>query len=132
MVICGNNSQLYKKLSSKYSGSESIRIMSFVDNMPDYYSASDLAVMKPGDFLFLRLFLQNSTSPHGAHSGAGTAQYEYTVQRQCSEALKKQQQDIRSSGNIGKPALESMTDGIERFSRPSAAQDILEIITSHK
>jgi len=135
VVICGNNSQLYKKLSSKYSGSESIRIMSFVDNMPDYYSASDLAVMKPGG-LSLSEALSAKLPLLLMEPIPGQEQLNMNIL--CNgNAARRLKNNSRTSGEAleileNHLTLESMTDGIERFSRPSAAQDILEIITSHK
>lgn len=135
VVICGNNSPLYKKLSSKYSGNENIRIMSFVDNMPDYYSASDLAVMKPGG-LSLSEALSAKLPLLLMEPIPGQEQLNMDIL--CNgNAARRLKNNSRTSGEAleileNHLTLESMTDGIERFSRPSAAQDILEIITSHK
>lgn len=135
LVICGNNSQLYKKLSSKYNGNENIRIMSFVDNMPDFYSASDLAVMKPGglslsEALSAKLPLLLMEPIPGQEQlnmdvlcGNNAARRLKNSSRTSEEALEILENHL---------VLESLTEGIERFSKPRAAEEILEIITRHK
>lgn len=135
LVICGNNSNLYKKLSSKYGKNNNMRIMSFVDNMPDYYSASDLAVMKPGglslsEALSAKLPLLLMEPIPGQEQlnmdllcGSNAARRLKDCGQTSEEALEILGNDI---------VLDSMTEGIEQFSRPKAAEDILKIISRHR
>lgn len=135
LVICGNNSQLYKKLSLKYSGNENIRIMSFVDNMPEYYCASDLAVMKPGglslsEALSAKLPLLLMEPIPGQEQLNMDILCDSNAARRLKNSIRASEEALEILGNH--LVLESMIEGIERFSRPSAAEDILEIITKHK
>lgn len=135
LVICGNNLSLYKKLSSKYSGNENIRIMSFVDNMPEYYSASDLAVMKPGglslsEALSVKLPLLLMEPIPG--------QEQLNMDLLCSNNAARRLKNCRITAEEtielleNNLAIESIKEGIEKFSRPCAAEEILEIIKNHK
>ena len=134
LVICGNNSHLYKKLSSKYGKNNNIRIVSFVDNMPDYYSASDLAVMKPGGLSLsealsakLPLLLMEPIP------GQEQLNMDILCGSNAARRLKNNSKASEEALEIleNHPVLESMIEEIKRFSRPSAAEDILEIITKH-
>jgi processive 1,2-diacylglycerol beta-glucosyltransferase len=47
-VICGDNAREYNKLRDKYFPFKHINVRGFVNNMQDYYVASDVVVIKPG------------------------------------------------------------------------------------
>lgn len=135
LVICGNNLQLYKKLTSKYRNNKKIRIMSFVDNMPDYYCASDIAVMKPGglslsEALSVKLPLLLMEPIPGQEQLNMDIICENNAARRLKDCSKTSEEALEILEN--KSAMESMIEGMERFSRPRAAEDILEIITKYK
>jgi processive 1,2-diacylglycerol beta-glucosyltransferase len=135
VVICGNNSRLYKKLSSKYSNNKNIRIMSFVDNMPDYYSASDIAVMKPGglslsEALSAKLPLLLMEPIPGQEQLNMDILCGSNAARRLKDCSKTSEAALEILEN--KNAIESMIKDMERFSRPRAAEDILEIITRYR
>ena len=48
VVICGNNRRLFASLSARYKGRANVEIKGFVPNMEEFYSASDIGIMKPG------------------------------------------------------------------------------------
>lgn len=131
LVVCGNNTRLFKKLSSRFSGSENIRIMSFVDNMHECYCASDLAVMKPGglslsEALSVKLPLLLMEPIPG--------QEELNMDLLCASGAAHRLKDRRRAAkevlNLlkNKEKLDKITKGMERYSRPRAAAEILEII----
>ncbi|MDD4159738.1 MAG: glycosyltransferase [Synergistaceae bacterium] len=135
LVICGNNMPLYKKLSSKYSLNKNIRIMSFVDNMQEYYSASDLAVIKPGglslsEALSAKLPLLLMEPIPG--------QEELNMDLLCRSNAAKRLRDCSKTSEEAleilenKDVLKNLTEGIEKYSRPCAAEDILKIIKDPK
>jgi processive 1,2-diacylglycerol beta-glucosyltransferase len=47
-VICGDNAKEYDKLRDKYFPFKHIYVRGFVNNMHDYYAASDVIIIKPG------------------------------------------------------------------------------------
>ena len=114
LVICGNNLRLYKKLTSVYSGCQNVRIVPFVDNMPEYYRASDLAVMKPipgQEQLNMDLLCAGSAA---------------RCLKDCSKAAEEALEMLEN-----KSVMDGLTKGTKKFSRPRAAEEILEIITGH-
>lgn len=135
VVICGSNASLYKKLLSKYGGKSNVRVMSFVDNMPEYYSASDLALMKPGG-LSLSEALSSKLPLLLMEPIPG--QEQLNMDLLCSNNAARR---LKNNNNAGEEALEilgnknvleEMIEGIEKFARPCAAADILEIIENPK
>lgn len=135
LVICGNNLSLYRKLSSKYSGNKNIRIMSFVDNMSEYYSASDLAVMKPGglslaEALSVKLPILLMKPIPG--------QEELNMDLLCSNNAARRLKNCKMTAEEAMELLEnslvieSIKEGIEKISKPYAAKEILEIIKYYK
>lgn len=48
IVLCGNNSSLYKMLKEKYAQSDRIEILRSTNDMPTYLHACDLFIGKPG------------------------------------------------------------------------------------
>lgn len=132
LVICGNNLRLYKNLSSKYINNKNIRIMSFVDNMHEYYRASDIAVIKPGG-LSLSEALSSKLPLLLMEPIPG--QEKLNMDLLCSSNATKRLKDCRKASEEvleileNKEEMESLTEGMEQFSRPYAAEEILDIIT---
>ena len=132
LVICGNNLRLYKKLTSLYSGCQNVRIVPFVDNMPEYYRASDLAVMKPGglslsEALSAKLPLLLMEPIPGQEQlnmdllCAGNAARRL---KDCHRAAEEVMEMLEN-----KSVMEGLEEGTEKFCRPRAAEEILKIIT---
>ncbi len=48
VLVCGSNRKMYESLRDKFYPFKHINVLGFVDNMPDYYAASDVVVIKPG------------------------------------------------------------------------------------
>jgi len=135
VVICGSNASLYKKLSLKYGGNENIKVRSFVDNMPEYYSAADLALMKPGGLSLsealsskLPLLLMEPIP------GQEQLNMDLLCDNNAARRLKNNSSAAEEAFEIleNKNVLEEMLEGIEKFARPCAAADILEIIENPK
>ena len=135
VVICGSNVSLYKKLSSKYIGKENVRVMSFVDNMHEYYCASDLALMKPGGLSLsealsskLPLLLMEPIP------GQEQLNMDLLCDNNAARRLKNNSSAAKEALEIleNKKILEEMLEGIKKFARPCAAADILEIIENER
>ncbi|MGI6430722.1 MAG: MGDG synthase family glycosyltransferase [Synergistaceae bacterium] len=132
LVICGNNLRLYSKLSSMYGKSQNVRVVSFVDNMPEYYRASDLAVMKPGglslsEALSAKLPLLLMEPIPG--------QEQLNMDLLCANNAARRLKDCRRAAEEAlemlenKSIMEGLAGGTDKFCRPRAAEEILDIIT---
>ncbi|NLX84280.1 MAG: galactosyldiacylglycerol synthase [Synergistaceae bacterium] len=135
VVICGNNASLYKKLSSKYDGMENVRVKSFVDNMHEYYSASDLALMKPGG-LSLSEALSSKMPLLLMEPVPGQEQLnmDFLCNSKAARRLKNNGDAVKEALEIleNKKVLEEILSGTEKLARPCAAANILEIIKNIK
>lgn len=132
LVICGNNFRLYKKLINIYSSCDNIRIMPFVQNMQDYYWASDLAVMKPGGLSLsealsakLPLLLMEPIP------GQEQLNMDLLCANNAARRLKDHSRAAEEALEIleNKPDKGKIMEGLEKFSKPSASEDILRIIS---
>ncbi|MDR3331081.1 MAG: glycosyltransferase [Synergistaceae bacterium] len=47
-ILCGANRSMYETLRDKYYPFKNVNVCSYVNNMQDYYAASDMVVLKPG------------------------------------------------------------------------------------
>ena len=47
-VICGTNRELYRKLSRRFDGRTGVRVLGYVQNVPELMDASELYLTKPG------------------------------------------------------------------------------------
>lgn len=134
LVICGNNLRLYKKLTSVYSGCQNVRIVPFVDNMPEYYRASDLAVMKPGGLSLSEalsaelplLLMEPIPGQEQLNMDLLCAGSAARCLKDCSKAAEEALEMLEN-----KSVMDGLTKGTKKFSRPRAAEEILEIITGH-
>lgn len=48
LVICGGNKNLEAAVRKEFSGSATVQVFGYVDNVPDFYAAVDAVVTKPG------------------------------------------------------------------------------------
>lgn len=134
LVICGNNMRLYKKLLSIYGGHENVRVLPFVENMTEYYRASDLAVMKPGGLSLsealsakLPLLLMEPIP------GQEQLNMDLLCGSNAAKRLKDKGMAAEETLEIleNRAEMEKIINGLEKFSRPCASEEILNIISGN-
>lgn len=128
VVICGNNEGLFSLLSRRYASNHNVRVEAFVSNMEDYYSAADIAVMKPGGLSVsealtagLPLLLLSPVP------GQEELNMRYLVEHQAAIELIGIERTAGVVKNIlqDEQLLEVMEQAASKLARPMAAPDIL-------
>lgn len=133
LVICGNNMRLYKKLTSLYCGCDNVSIFSFVDNMPEFYAASDLAVMKPGglslsEALSAKLPLLLMEPIPGQEQLNMDLLCAGNAARRLKNSADTAEEVLEMLEN--KREMEMINQGLAKFSKPRASEKILNIISA--
>jgi len=59
IIIAGKLEDYRKKLEAKYSNNKNVKVLGFVNNMPDYFNASDIVIGKPGGTTVMEIELYN-------------------------------------------------------------------------
>lgn len=132
-VVCGNNGALYEHLRDKYYPFRHIEVHGFVEEMPEYYAACDVAIIKPGGL----------SAAEAAAAGAaillidplyGLERYnsDYLLERGAARAV----QETRLAGEqvaelLASPeALETLRRQAKSLAKPYAARDIADAVMS--
>ncbi|MDR3321123.1 MAG: glycosyltransferase [Synergistaceae bacterium] len=131
-IICGSNKKMQESLRDKYYPFKHINVHGFVDDMSEYYAASDAIVLKPGGLSAAEaiavggaVLLLDPLPGQERHNcdfllehGAVLRVYE---NRRAGELIKEL---LASRGE-----LERLRRRAKNLSRPMAAHDILSCVT---
>ncbi|MDR3255390.1 MAG: glycosyltransferase [Synergistaceae bacterium] len=131
-IICGSNKKMQESLQDKYYPFKHINVHGFVEDISDYYAASDVIALKPGGL----------SSAETISIGAaillldplpGQEQYNCDYLLEHGAAIRIY--DNRRAGELIKELLSSRGElerikrGARNLSRPMAAADILSHVT---
>ena len=130
-VVCGSNGSLYEHLRDKFYPFRHIGVSGFVENMPDYYAASDVAIIKPGGL----------SSAEATAAGAAILLIDplYGLERYNSDYLLEHGaarvvQETRLAGEqvgelLSEPeTLEALRRRAKSIAKPYAARDIAGVV----
>jgi processive 1,2-diacylglycerol beta-glucosyltransferase len=130
-VLCGSNRRAYETLRDKYYPFKQVNVRGYVNNMWDYYAASDIVVAKPGGL----------TAAEGTASGAvmllmdplpGVERYncDYLLEHGAARKIY----EVRKTGEQIEEILSSpsearrLSERAKAIGRPFAARDIIEAV----
>ena len=133
VLICGNNRRMHEALRDKFYPFKHITVHGFVDNMPDYYAASDLVVLKPGG-LSVSETLAMGSALLLLDPLPGQEQYncDYLLERGAAKRIfenRRVGELIRELLDTPE-VLERMKECARATGRPNAASDIIAVVAS--
>jgi processive 1,2-diacylglycerol beta-glucosyltransferase len=130
-LICGDNAKEHDRLRDKYFPFKHINVRGFVNNMRDYYAASDVLVLKPGGL----------TSAEATAAGAvmllleplpGVERYncDYLLERGAARKIYENRRVGEQIDEILKspPEMARLRANALALGRPFAARDIIRSV----
>lgn len=131
VLVCGNNHRMYESLRDKFYPFKHINVLGFVDNMLDFYAASDVVVIKPGG-LSVSETLAMGSALLLLDPLPGQEQYncDYLLERGAAMRIfenRRVGEQIKEL--ISVPGeLERLKTSAAATGRPNAASDIIKVV----
>ncbi len=130
IVICGSNDSLTKRMESKYYPFPHIHVTGFVENIRNYYAASDLIILKPGGLSLAEvLTMKKPLLLLDPVLGQEQLNSDFLLDHGAARVLF----DLRKTGERvdeildDREGLRSLKKQCEKLARPEAASEILQI-----
>ncbi len=122
-ALCGNNKNLFEKLSERYREKKGVRVLGFVSGMPYYYAAADAVVMKPGGLSTSEsLCVGSPLILWGPIPGQEQRNSDYLLDRRAARMIFEPRRAAEKVKEIleDKSALTDLRANMARIARPDA------------
>lgn len=132
-VICGTNRELYRKLCRRFDGRTGVRVLGYVQNVPELMDASELYLTKPGGISVTEATIKGLPMVL-VNAVAGCEEYNlrYCLERGLARTAQTPAELAELCGRLlaDDGQLESMRQAMAVHAHADAAERILDYVTA--